>query len=102
MDRVLSSIPRVLGMWVSSSSLTTLRYPILTRTISCLAALRGLASHSVLGFVVFLAPPLPSSCGSSKLRRVDILVPRVVMGVSMVISLSPLAAGTPAGFLVQA
>ena len=85
--RSLSSIPRVLGLWVSSSSLTTLRYPILTRTISCLTALRGLASSSVPGFVVLLAPLQPSSCGSSWSRRVDILVLRVVMGVSMVISL---------------
>ena len=83
--RSLSSIPRVLGLWVCSSSLTTLRYPILT--ISCLTALRGLASPSVPGFVVLLAPSLPSSCRSSRSRRVDILVPRVVMGVSMVISL---------------
>ena len=85
--RSLSSIPRVLGLWVCSSSLTTLRYPILTRTVSCLTALRGLATHSVPGFVVLLAPSLPSSCGSSRSRRVEILVPRVVMGVSMVISL---------------
>ena len=85
--RSLSSIPRVLGLWVCSSSLTTLRYPILTRTVSCLTALRGLATHSVPGFVVLLAPSLPSSCGSSRSRRVDVLVHQVVMGVSLVISL---------------
>ena len=39
------------------------------------------------GFVVLLAPSQPSSSGSSWSRRVDLLVHRVVMGVSMVISL---------------
>ena len=87
--RSLSSIPRVLGLWVSSSSLTTLRYPILTRTTSCLTALRGLASPSVPGFVVLLAPSQPSSCGSSCYLAVLRPMP-------------PPAAGTPAGFLVQA
>ena len=82
-----SSIPRVLGLWLSSRSSTALRYSLSTRIISCLTALRGLGSPSVPGFVVLLAPSLPSSCGSSRSRRVDFLVPRVVMGVSMVISL---------------
>ena len=55
--------------------------------ISCLTALRGLGSPSVPGFVVLLAPLQPSSCGFSGSRWVDILVPRVVMGASLVISL---------------
>ena len=42
-----------------------------TRMISCLTALRGLASPSVPGFVVLLAPLQPSSCGSSWSRRVE-------------------------------
>ena len=54
--RRLSSIPRVLGLWVSSRSSTTLRYSLSTRMISCLTALRGLGSPSVPGFVVLLAP----------------------------------------------
>ena len=84
--RSLSSIPRVLGLWACSRSSTTLRYSLSTRMISCLTALRGLASPSVPGFVVLLAPLQPSSCGLSGSRRVDILVPRVVMGASLVIS----------------
>ena len=104
--RSLSSIPRVLGLWVSSSSLTTLRYPILTRTISCLTALRGLAFPSVPGFVVLLAPSQPSSCGSSWSRRVDYTGSRSRDGCfygyfAVLRPLPPPAAGTPAGFLVQ-
>ena len=87
LDRSLSLIPRVLGLWVCSRSSTTLRYPASTRMIFCLMALRGLATPSVPGFVVLLAPLQPSSCGSSGSRRVDILVPRVVMGASLVSSL---------------
>ena len=56
--RSLPSIPRVLGLWAGSSSSTTLRYPILTRAVSCLMAMRRFGS--------------PGS------RWVDILVPRVV------------------------
>ena len=87
LDRSLSSIPRVLGLWESSRSSTTLRYSFSTRMISCLTALRGLTSPSVPGFVVLLAPLQPSSCGSSGSRRVDVLVHRVVMGASLVVSL---------------
>ena len=60
-----------------------------------------------LVFFVLLAPSLPSSCGSGRSRRVEILVPRVVMGASVgyfavLPPLPPSAAGTPARFLVQA
>ena len=74
--RSLSSIPRVLGLWVCSRAST--------RMISCLTALRGLASLSVPVFVVLLAP---LQCGFSGSRWNDILVPRVVMGASLLISL---------------
>ena len=46
-----------------------------------------LPDGSVPGFVVLLAPLQPSSCGFSVSRWVDILVPRVVMGAPLVISL---------------
>ena len=85
--RSLSSFPRVLGLWVGSRSTTTLRHPILTRTVSGLTAMRRIGSPSVPGFVVLLAPLQPSSCCFSRSRWVDFLVPPVGMGAPLVISL---------------